>query len=233
MAKDKEPELTPSENIPWFKKKKIIIPLILLVVVIGASSSGSSKDSSKSEEATTSTTSEEAAEPVAEEPVKEEPAGGEYGNYPAAQAKFIKVIEVAKDKIDAAETDLQESVALRTRDKDLCAILGNYKATNWTGIIDNVGANSEGKAYVEIKLADNVKVKTWNNSFSDLNDGTLIPETSKFFNSLVALKKGDLVTFSATFLRGDNFCLKKANLTQTFYAIDPGFIVRFTNVSKG
>jgi len=232
MAKDKEPELTPSENIPWFKKKKIIIPLILLVVVIGASSSGSSKDSADSDKATPSASSEKAVEPVAEEPVKEEPAGGEYGNYPAAQAKFIKVIEVAKDKIDAAETDLQESVALRTRDKDLCAILGNYTATNWTGVIDNVGANGEGKAYVEIKLADNVKVKTWNNAFSDSGDGTLIPETSKFFNSLVALKKGDLVTFSATFLRGDNFCLKKANLTQTFYAIDPGFIVRFTNVSK-
>jgi len=232
MAKDKEPELTPSENIPWFKKKKIIIPLILLVVVIGASSSGSSKDSSKTEKATPSASSEKAVESVAEEPVEEEPAVGEYGNYPAAQAKFIKVIEVAKDKIDAAETDLQESVALRTRDKDLCAILGNYTATNWTGVIDNVGANGEGKAYVEIKLADNVKVKTWNNAFSDSGDGTLIPETSKFFNSLVALKKGDLVTFSATFLRGDNFCLKKANLTQTFYAIDPGFIVRFTNVSK-
>jgi len=232
MAKDKEPELTPSENIPWFKKKKIIIPLLLLVVVLGASSSGSSKDSADSEKATPSASSEKADEPVAEEPVKEEPAGGEYGNYPAAQAKFIKVIEVAKDKIDAAETDLQESVALRTRDKDLCAILGNYTATNWTGVIDNVGANGEGKAYVEIKLADNVKVKTWNNAFSDSGDGTLIPETSKFFNSLVALKKGDLVTFSATFLRGDNFCLKKANLTQTFYAIDPGFIVRFTNVSK-
>jgi hypothetical protein len=233
MAKDKEPELTPSENIPWFKKKKIIIPLVLLVVVIGAASGGSSENSSDTEETTTSADSEKAADPVEEEPVKEEPAVGEYGNYPAAQVKFVKVIEVARDKIDAAETDLQESVALRQRDKDLCAILGNYTATNWTGVFDNVGANGEGKAYVEIKIADNVKIKTWNNAFSDSGDGTLIPETSNFFNSLVALKKGDLVTFSATFLRGDNFCLKKANLTQTFYAIDPGFIVRFTNVSKG
>ena len=232
MAKDKEPELTPSENIPWFKKKKIIIPLVLLVVVIGAASGGDSENSSDSAKTTTSAESE-AAEPVEEEPAKAEPVGGEFGNYPASQAKFVKVIEVARDKIDAAETDLQESVALRQRDKDLCAILGNYTATNWTGVIDNVGANGEGKAYVEIKIADNVKIKTWNNAFSDLSDGTLIPETSKFFNSLVALKKGDLVTFSATFLRGDNFCLKKANLTQTFYAIDPGFIVRFTNVSKG
>jgi hypothetical protein len=233
MAKDKEPELTPSENIPWFKKKKIIIPLVLLVVVVGAASSGSSEKATDPEKTTTSADSEQSAEPVEEAPVKEEPVGGEFGNYPAAQAKFVKVIEVAKDKINAAETDLQESVALRQRDKDLCAILGNYTATNWTGVIDTVGANGEGKAYVEIKIADNVKIKTWNNAFSDLNDGTLIPETSKFFNSLVALKKGDPVTFSATFLRGDNFCLKKANLTQTFYAIDPGFIVRFTNVSKG
>jgi hypothetical protein len=233
MTKDKDSELTPSENIPWFKKKKIIIPLILLVVVIGASSSGTSEDSSDSGESTTSAGSEKAAEPVEEEPAKEEPAGGEFGNYPPAQLKFINVIEEARNTIDAAETDLQESVALRKRDKDLCAILGNYTASNWTGVIDNVGANGEGKAYVEIKIADNAKIKTWNNAFSDLNDGTLIPETSKFFDRLVALKKGDPVTFSATFLRGDNFCLKKANLTQTFYAIDPGFIVRFTNIAKG
>ena len=233
MAKDKDLESTPSENIPWFKKKKIIIPLILLVVVIAASSSGSSENSSESGSTSSSTSSEQAAEPVEEEPVEEEPVGGEFGNYPPSQLKFVNVIEEARNKIDAAETDLQESVALRKRDKDLCAILGNYTATNWTGVIGSVGANGEGKAYVEINIADNVKVKTWNNAFSDLSDGTLIPSSSKFFDNLVALKKGDPVTFSANFLRGDNFCLKKANLTQTFYAIDPGFIVRFTNIAKG
>jgi hypothetical protein len=233
MAKDKESELTSSENIPWFKKKKIMIPLILLVVVIAASSSGSSENSSESGSTSSSTSSEQAAEPVEEEPVEEEPVGGEFGNYPPSQLKFVKVIEEARNKIDAAETDLQESVALRKRDKDLCAILGNYTATNWTGVIDSVGANGEGKAHVEIKIADNVKIKTWSNAFSDLGDNTLIPSSSKFFDNLVALKDGDPVTFSATFLRGDNFCLKKANLTQTFYAIDPGFIVRFTNIAKG
>ena len=233
MAKDKESELTSSENIPWFKKKKIMIPLILLVVVIAASSSGSSENSSESGSTSSSTSSEQAAEPVEEEPVEEEPVGGEFGNYPPSQLKFVNVIEKARNKIDAAETDLQESVALRQRDKDLCAILGNYTATNWTGVIDSVGANGEGKAHVEIKIADNVKIKTWSNAFSDLGDNTLIPSSSKFFDNLVALKDGDPVTFSATFLRGDNFCLKKANLTQTFYAIDPGFIVRFTNIAKG
>jgi hypothetical protein len=233
MAEAKEPELNPSENIPWFKKKKIMIPLVLLVVVIAAASGGTSEEPTKSEEASSSTSSQEPAEPVEEEPAKAEPVGGEYGNYPAAQLKFVNVIEEARNTIDAAETDLQESVALRKRDKDLCAILGNYTATNWTGVIGSVGANGEGKAYVEIDIADDVKVKTWNNAFSDLSDNTLIPTTSKFFDNLVALKKGDPVIFSANFLRGDNFCLKKANLTQTFYAIDPGFIVRFTNIAKG
>jgi hypothetical protein len=195
---------------------------------------GGASNTEVEESATTETSASENSSSTSETeaPVEAEPAGGEFGDYPADQAAFVKVVEEAKGTIDAAETDLQESVALRARDKQLCALLTGNKATNWTGIVNNVGANGEGKAYVYIEIADKVKVMTWNNSFSDISDDTLIPTSSKFFDKLVAMKKGDLVTFSATLLKSNNSCLKKGNLTEFFYGQRPEFIARFSDVTK-
>ena len=232
MVKKNDFELTPSSKKPWWKNKKIMIPLVFVLIIGAAGSSGDSEEQSSAPESASSS-DEKVQEPVkAQEPVKVEPSGGEYGEYPAIQAKFIKIIETAKDTIGNSETDLQRNVALRARDKDLCATLGNSKATKWTGLIKNVGANGEGKAYVEIEIANRIKIKTWNNAFSDLSDNTLIPESSSFFDNLVAMKKGDLVNFSAIFLKGNNSCLTKANLTEAFYGISPEFIVKFSNVTK-
>ena len=221
-------ESTPKSSRPWYKKKAIVIPLIILVLIIGGAS-----NTEVEETATTETSaSQNSSDSNTEEPVEAEPVGGEFGDYPADQAAFVKIVEEAKGTIDAAETDLQESVALRARDKQLCALLTGNKATNWTGIVNNVGANGEGKAYVYIEIADKVKVMTWNNAFSDISDDTLIPTSSKFFDKLVAMQKGDLVTFSATLLKSSNSCLKKGNLTEFFYGQRPEFIARFSDVTK-
>ena len=222
-------ESTPKSSRPWYKKKAIVIPLIILLLIIGGA-----YNTEVEETATTETSASENSSSTSETeaPVEAEPAGGEFGDYPADQAAFVKIVEEAKGTIDAAETDLQESVALRARDKQLCALLTGNKATNWTGIVNNVGANGEGKAYVYIEIADKVKVITWNNSFSDIIDDTLIPTSSKFFDKLVAMKKGDLVTFSATLLKSNNSCLKKGNLTEFFYGQRPEFIARFSDVTK-
>jgi hypothetical protein len=222
-------ESTPKSSRPWYKKKAIVIPLIILLLIIGGASNTEVEETASTE---TSASENSSSSSNTEAPVEAEPAGGEFGDYPADQAAFVKIVEEAKGTIDAAETDLQESVALRARDKQLCALLTGNKATNWTGIVNNVGANGEGKAYVYIEIADKVKVITWNNSFSDIIDDTLIPTSSKFFDKLVAMKKGDLVTFSATLLKSNNSCLKKGNLTEFFYGQRPEFIARFSDVTK-
>ena len=162
----------------------------------------------------------------------EDPNMSDYGLYPQAQADFISLIEKAREDLDNAETDLQESVILRDRDKALCGVLSSRVANKWVGEVKDVGANGEGKAYLEIEIANDVRVKTWNNALSDILDNTLIPPSSKFFDRLVAMKKGDLVTWSAKFLSDSNFCLKGANLTEYFYGKDPKFIVDFQDVVK-
>ncbi len=207
-----------------------IVTVVLLIALFGASAGTDSKTTdSKIANTSSAAPSEPAAEP--EKPVEVEPVGGQYGEYPDAQIKFVDTVEKARTAISDAETDLQESVALRSRDKALCGILRNNKATNWTGVIGRVGANGEGKAYVLVDIAEDMKVSTWNNALSDFNDNTLIPTTSSFFDNLVALKKGDPVTFSGTFLSSNNSCLSKKNLTNLFYGRDPDFLFRFSNIS--
>jgi hypothetical protein len=214
--------ITPAAR-PWYKKKRFIIPFALMVLIVGfgGSSSSDSEDTNNTSVAT-----------PAEVVPTEDPNMTDYGLYPQSQADFISLIEKAREDFDAAETDLQESVIIRGRDKALCGVLSNRTANNWVGEVKDVGANGEGKAYLEIEIANDVRVKTWSNALSDIFDNTLIPTSSKFFDRLVAMQKGDLVYWSAKFLSESNSCLKGANLTEYFYGKDPKFIVDFKDVVK-
>jgi hypothetical protein len=149
---------------------------------------------------------------------------------PEIQKQFIAIIEDGRKKIGDSKTDLQKASALRDRDKALCAILSSYSATDWIGEIDEIGANGEGKAHLSITIADDIKVRTWNNAFSDLFDDTLIPESSPVFAQVLPLEDGNKIKFSAKFLRGRDTCLKQGNLTDFYYGREPEFIVQITNV---
>lgn len=220
-------EITPTAR-PWYKKKRFIIPFASLVLLIGFGGSSSS-DSEEKNTASVVTSTNKATDDVTP---TQDPNMSDYGLYPKAQTKFIALIEKARRDLDSAETDLQESVILRGRDKALCGVLSSRIAENWVGEIKDVGANGEGKAYLEIEIANDVRVQTWNNALSDIFDNTLISPSSKFFDRLVAMNKGDLVTWSAKFLSDSNFCLKGANITEYFYGKDPKFIVDFKDVVK-
>lgn len=220
-------------KLPWYKQKKIVIPLAAFVLLVAIINSSSDSEDATSTEGSTSVTADpsEGAESPEPTPVVEEES--EYGLYPSDQKEFIDVIVAARTAIENAETDLQESVALRKRDADLCKILSSNSAKNWVGVVKGVGANGEGKAYVEVEIAEDVRVKTWNNAFSDINDDTLIPTSASFFDRLVALTEDSKVIWSAKFLSDDDSCLKKANFTNVFYGIDPQFVVRFSDIKAG
>ena len=155
---------------PWYKKKRFLLPIGFLFLISALTST--SEDSETNTSNSSSSESNPAPVESAEEVETEEYS--EYGIYSDEQKEFIEIVEQATSVIRDAETELQESVALRKRDDDLCALLGDRTAMNWTGKITEVGANGEGKAHVEIELADNIRVKTWNNALSDIGDNTLI-----------------------------------------------------------
>lgn len=152
---------------------------------------------------------------------------------PSQQKKFVEVIEKGMKAYKDAKTDLKSSVALRKRDKEACTVLKNLTATDWVGKINDIGANSEGKAYIQIEIASGIRVQTWSNAFSDMSDKTLIPENSKVFNAIMDGEEGSSITFSARFIKGDKTCLKGTNLTEYFYATDPKFVVKITAAKLG
>ena len=199
---------------------------MVLIVGFGGSSSSDSED-------TNSASVEASASEAPEEVIPtEDPNMSDYGLYPQSQVDFISLVEKAREDLGDAETDLQESVIVRGRDKALCGVLSSRVANKWVGEVKDVGANGEGKAYLEIEIANDIRVQTWNNALSDIFDNTLIPTSSKFFDRLVAMQKGDLVYWSAKFLSESDSCLKGANLTEYFYGKDPKFIVDFKDVKK-
>ena len=220
-------EITPAAR-PWYKKKRFIIPFALMVLIVGFGGSSSS-DSENTNSASVKASAGEAPEELIP---TQDPNMTDYGLYPQSQSDFVSLIEQAREDLDNAETDLQESVVVRGRDDALCGVLSSRVANNWVGEVKDVGANGEGKAYLEIEIANDVRVKTWSNALSDIFDNTLIPTSSKFFDRLVAMQKGDLVYWSAKFLSDSNSCLKGANLTEYFYGKDPKFIVDFKDVVK-
>ena len=220
-------EITPAAR-PWYKKKRFIIPFALMVLIVGFGGSSSS-DSENTNSASVEASAGEAPEELIP---TQDPNMTDYGLYPQSQSDFVSLIEQAREDLDNAETDLQESVVVRGRDDALCGVLSSRVANNWVGEVKDVGANGEGKAYLEIEIANDVRVKTWSNALSDIFDNTLIPTSSKFFDRLVAMQKGDLVYWSAKFLSDSNSCLKGANLTEYFYGKDPKFIVDFKDVVK-
>jgi hypothetical protein len=154
-----------------------------------------------------------------------------YGTYPATEATFVQTIITAAKDYESASTDLQRSQVLANRDAALCAAVSGNHADNWVGKIHNIGANGDGYAYVEIEISPTIAVQTWNNAFSDVGSDTLIHQDAPFFQTLVPMKVGQKVTFSGDFLSSSSSCLDKENLTETFYAADPNFIFRFSNVA--
>jgi hypothetical protein len=159
------------------------------------------------------------------------PPTSPYGTYPASEAAFVKTVTDAEAAYQAASTDLERSQVIATRDAALCAATSGNHVDGWVGTIHDIGANGDGYAWVNVEIEPTTVVQTWNNDFSDAGSNTLIHPEAPFFQTLVPMKVGQKITFSGDFLSSSKSCLDQENLTQTFYALDPNFIFRFSNVA--
>lgn len=237
----------------WVKRHKFLTAIGAIVVLAGIGSLGGGSDSNVDDTEPVSAASEAPAtsapapaapeteaveasaapeeEPPAEETEPEEPAGGEYGAYPSDQAKFVDATLLAREKAEEADNDLKKGAALSERNETICTVLNSQSVNGWTGRVQHIDANGEGKGVFQVQIADEVMVNTWNNAFSDISDNTLI-EPGKLFDSLLELEEDDLVKFSGSFIRGADDCVNDSALTLDGSVTSPDFIFRFTDVKK-
>jgi hypothetical protein len=106
----------------------------------------------------------------------------------------------------------------------------------WVGEVQEITTESDGKAYISIKLnGSEVVIQTWNNSLSDIMTNTMISRQNSLYQSLMNLKEGDRVTVSGTFVQNDsntNDYILEASVTEEGSMTDPAFIVRFSQINK-
>ena len=153
---------------------------------------------------------------------------------PIDEAKFIRSIQKAQEANKVAENDMQKGGARAVREKELCSLLAQLSISDWVGDVYSVSSNSDGKGVLEVTIATDVYVMTWNNSFSDVFHHTLIDPSSALFGKASQLKEGQKIKFSGSFFRDSDDtigCLSESSLTLDGKLAEPEFVFRFSDVS--
>ncbi|MDP8256270.1 MAG: hypothetical protein P9M14_11015 [Candidatus Alcyoniella australis] len=152
---------------------------------------------------------------------------------PAKQVAFTHAVTIFFHQYRSAPNELKKS-ALRTQRRNgiKTALANSRSVKDWIGKIDNMGTNSEGKAYIYIKMEseDRIKLGTWNNAFSDIGANTLIDQSNPLFHVLAELSEGNRVIFSGTFIQSDQDFIRESSLTEFGAMTDPSFIFKFSTL---
>jgi len=155
------------------------------------------------------------------------------GQTPSTEASFIQIIANSQQESRNAENDMQKGGVKNRRDSSICSVMANLTVSDWVGKVKGVGANSDGKGTLEIEIADDIILKTWNNEISDGASNTLIKPSDPLFAPASSLKAGQAIRFSGSFLRGNGSeCIEEGSITLSGKLREPEFIFKFSSVSS-
>jgi hypothetical protein len=151
--------------------------------------------------------------------------------FPPAELAFIAAVQKAQEAYVVAPNEFQRGALRPFRAPAICSALGGrLAAAQWTGRIVELSTNGDGKGVLAIEIAPHIVLRTWNNSFSDLMDHTLIEPGSRIYQAMMGLRKGQWVGFNASFFHAENDCVKEGSVSLGGSLESPDFIVRFFDV---
>lgn len=195
----------------WLKTAVVIV----LLVVSGAYV----KPENKSGAATVSSDTSSSTQSEASETAPQKPS------LAADQAQFGAANETGKNDYAQMDNDLKRSVVRKRRDLAAMSATSGGSFEDWTGTLDEMTTNGDGDAVVSVQLDGcPCKLKTWNNSLSDIGSGTLIKNGSALFNRIMNMSVGQKVRISGTIL-------KESSMTEEGSVTDPEWIVKFSDIS--
>lgn len=149
---------------------------------------------------------------------------------PKEQLSFEKIVNEFIVLYKKADNELKKSAIRTDRKNKLKNSEISHKITNWIGTLVDLSTNSDGKAYITVRILPDIEIKTWNNALSDIADNTLIEQSSELYNKLMNMKKGQRVKFSGMFvLSGDDF-FKETSMTESGAMESPEFLFKFSDV---
>lgn len=154
---------------------------------------------------------------------------------PQVQADFIAAVNSAMGLYEQAPNELKKSAVRTNRSNAIAAAMKNNRNINgWVGKITELKTNSEGKAFIAIRLIGSqseILVKTWNNGLSDIGSNTLISQESPLFSTIADMSEGQAVEFSGTFDSGKDF-INESSISESGSMQDPEFIFKFKSIKK-
>ena len=151
---------------------------------------------------------------------------------PPSETSFIEVVSTAQGNSQRTENDMQKGGVKATRDKAICNTMTSPEVRDWIGTIQTIDSNSDGKGVLAISIAPDVLIKTWNNAISDIETHTLLEPGSPVFQTASALKVGQRVAFSGSFLQGnEGDCFLEGSMTLDGKLRSPEFIFQFSKIS--
>ena len=148
---------------------------------------------------------------------------------PQAQIAMIRAVEQGRTAYRGASNDLAASKVRRDRAVLICGDVPS-SASEWVGYLTGLTTNSDGKAIIEVEIAKDITVATWNNSFSDIIDNTLVPQSDPVFADATALSVGAAVHFNGQFVHEDLDCYGTQELTERGAMRDPTYTFRFSAI---
>lgn len=149
---------------------------------------------------------------------------------PTSQAAFERIVSDYADQYRGTDNELRRRQLREQRKVEIGRALNGTEVSEWIGTIERIGANRQGKAILEISLAGDIEIKTWNNAFSDLAHGTLIDQDTSLYKGLMRMNPGDRVLFSGSFFDCENDFVYEASLTERGAMTRSSFIMKFDSV---
>lgn len=219
----------PPKKKSWFSRHKILtgalafFGVIILIVVISSSGKSSTTTDADSTSGSGGTSAEHPAKGKSKKAI---------ASKPTQEEQFISIIEKARDSADDADNAFRRRLALTNRNASICKLLKSKNIKNWTGEVKTLDTNGDGLGVLSIKIADNIKVGTWNNALSDLEDNTLIKKDSPVFEAMASFNEGDQVTFTGKLVTDSEECIGEQSLTDNGSTKTPEFTIRFSKVTK-
>lgn len=151
---------------------------------------------------------------------------------PAKQEALEELVCRTKWDYLEHQNEIHKSRAVATRNRGIDEILdGSYAFVGWEGVIREISVIPDSGLALTISLGCKIRLKTWNNSFSDLSHATLIDIESPIGSFLENAYVGDRVKITGYFTRGGDKPIYESSLTERGRMTEPEYIVTFKSIS--
>ena len=136
-----------------------------------------------------------------------------------------------------ADNKLQKSAVRSKQVEFLRSYFPDSKLENWRGRVKDIDSVENGKfasVEIECRMGEMVYIiATEKFNVKLTGKQTLIESTSKLYNEVFNLKKGDIVEFSANVIPNKESGLYLDNwMSEKYSVMKPEFVVQFTNIKK-